>query len=134
MLFGGKVKMEIPLPNGGIKKLKVTKKWLKKMEIEGKIKQISEKVKVNILDPIGLPTTGGQKEFINSFFFEPQNEVWHIEYWTLGTEISQEQYQNFIDSKTKELYAIRVYDNDKIRTRLISRSLWEQGYKAMKNI
>jgi hypothetical protein len=53
-LFGERVTLEIPLSNGGVKKVEVTKKWMEKMEREGKMKQVSfPTVKVNILDPMG---------------------------------------------------------------------------------
>lgn len=40
-LFGKRVTLEIPSPNGSVKKAEVTKKWLEKMKNEGKIKQVS---------------------------------------------------------------------------------------------
>jgi len=53
-LFGERVTLEIPSPNGNTKKVAVTKKWMEKMEREGKMKPVSSPtVKVNILDPMG---------------------------------------------------------------------------------
>lgn len=39
-LFGEKVTLEMPLPTGGVKKVKVTRKWLEQMEREGKIQKV----------------------------------------------------------------------------------------------
>ena len=39
-LFGEKVIVFLPMPNGGVKEVKVTKKWMDQMIREGKIKPV----------------------------------------------------------------------------------------------
>ena len=51
-LFGEKVTVEIPAPNGGVKRIKVTKKWVENMEMEGKIKQVSSPIYTAQSDPL----------------------------------------------------------------------------------
>lgn len=112
-LFGERVTLEIPSSNGGVKKVEVTKKWMEKMECERKMKKVSSPtVKVNILDPYGD----------------------RIEYWTIGEDMSKEQYEKFLDSKTKELYAITKYEDGKPSIFLIQRTLWVQARDAMRNV
>ena len=53
-LFRDRVTLEMPSPDGHVKTIEVTKKWVEKMEGEEKMKPISPPtVKVNILDPTG---------------------------------------------------------------------------------
>jgi hypothetical protein len=133
-LFGKKAKMELPLPNGEIKKITVTMKWLEKMKHEGKMKEISTRtVKVNILDPMAGVSINDLEDGIFNNPGNPQNDI-RIEFWTIGDRIPEEQYQKFLDSETKELYAITSYDDGKPSTFLVQRSLWETTRKAMKNI
>jgi len=46
-LFGERVTLEIRSPKGGLKKTKVTKKWIETMEAEGKMKQASSASQMN---------------------------------------------------------------------------------------
>jgi hypothetical protein len=51
-LFGKRVTMEIPTPDGSVKKVEVTKKWLEQMESQGKMKQVSSAGQNNKPDPL----------------------------------------------------------------------------------
>ncbi len=51
-LFGEKVTLQIPLPNGGVKKVVVTKKWVEQLEREGKMNQVSSPSQTNQSDPL----------------------------------------------------------------------------------
>ena len=135
-MFGERVTLEIPKPNGRVKKVKVTKKWMKKMECEGKVKQMPPTtVKVNILDPMGGLTFDqfdDPAEFMDALG-ELRDEHC-IEYWSIGDQVSQEEYEKFLDPKTKELYAIRKYEDGNPSTFLFQKDLWEQACDAMRNI
>ena len=135
-LFGEKVTMQLPLPDGGIKKIKATKKWIEKMESEGEMTNITSSiVKVNILDPMGGLTPDKFED--PAEFFNALGEPLHdhqVEYWTIGEQVPQEQYEKFLDPKTKELYAITKYDDGKPSKYLIQKNLWEQAHQAMRNI
>lgn len=88
-LFGERVTLEIPSPNGGIKKVEVTKKWLEKMEREGKMKPVSSpKVRVNILDPmkgLSVEQFDDPADFLDALV-EPRDDH-RVEYWTVGVEL-----------------------------------------------
>lgn len=51
-LFGEKITLEVPSPNGSVKKVEVTKKWLEQMKREGKMKQVSSSSQTNQVDPL----------------------------------------------------------------------------------
>lgn len=135
-LFGERVTLEIPSPNGSIKKVAVTKKWVEKMEREEKMKRVSSPtVKVNILDPMGgvrFDQFDDPADFMDALG-EPKDEH-RIEYWTIDEQVSQEQYEDFLDPKTKELYAITNYEDGKPATFLVRRTLWVQARDAMRNV
>ena len=135
-LFGERVTLEIPSSNGGINKVKVTKKWMNKMQCEGNMKQVSPPIiKVNILDPMGGVTFDqfdDPEEFVDALG-EPRDEHL-IEYWTIGEQVPKDQYEKFLDPKSKELYAITEYEDGKPSRFLIQRNLWEQAREAMRNV
>lgn len=135
-LFGERVTLEIPSPNGCIKKVFVTRKWMEKMKHEGKMNNVSSPtVKVNILDPmcgVSFDQSDVPSDFMNTIG-KPKDEH-RIEYWTIGERIPQEQYENFLDPKTKELYAIMKYEDGQTSTFLIQKTLWLQARDAMRNV
>ncbi len=92
-------------------------------------------VKVNVLDPMGgidLNATKDSSELWDAFM-EPK-EHHQVETWTIGKDISQEQYQRFIDPETQELYVLTNYENGKSSRHLVLRSFWQQGKKMMDNV
>jgi hypothetical protein len=135
-LFGERVALELPSPNGGVKKVEVTKKWLERMQREGKMKQVSSPpVKVNILDPMGgmsFEEFDDPADFLDALG-ESRDEH-RVEYWTIGEQVPQEQHDEFVDPDTKELYALTKYEDGKPSTYLIQKSMWEQAREAMRNV
>lgn len=135
-LFGERVRVEIPSPIGGIRTVEVTKKWLEKMEGEGKMKPISsDTVKVNILDATGgvsFDQFDEPEDFLNALA-QPK-DPYRIEYWTIGKQVSKQDYEVYCDRETKELFALRKFENGKPCTHFVSRHLWELGRKAMKRL
>lgn len=52
-LFGKKISIDIPLPDGTVRKVQATEKWFQEMQRQGKITPLpGSTVKVNILDPM----------------------------------------------------------------------------------
>lgn len=135
-LFGKKITIDIPFPDGTIRKVQVTEKWFQKMQRQGKITPMSGlTVKVNVLDPMGGIDLNAMKDSSKLWdaVMEPK-EHYQIETWTIGKNISQEQYQRFVDPETQELYVLTNYENGKSSRRLVLRSFWQQGKQMMDNI
>lgn len=127
-----RVTFEFPVPHGGVKKVEFTKKWMEKMEREGKMQRGSSlTVKVNILDPMGgvTPAEFDGPDDLFDALVEPGEEH-RVEYWVLGEQVSKEQCQTFLDPDTKELYALTTYEDGKPCTHLIRRCLWERAREA----
>lgn len=114
-LFGKRITLNVPSDNG-VKQVQVTEKWFSKMEQDGKFTPVStETVNVNILDPIG-------------------KELHIVENWTIGKHVAKETYDKFIDSETKELYAMRRYKDGKVEVYLTKKEIWISTYKSMQNV
>ena len=135
-LFGERVTLELPAPDGGVKKVEVTKKWMEQMEREGKMKSVSSPtVKVNILDPMGglsFDKFDDPDDFRDALG-QPRDDH-RVEYWTIGEKVPQEQHDKLLDPETKELYALTTYKDGKPSTYLIQKNLWEQAREAMRNV
>jgi len=135
-LFGKRVSFDLPMPDGSVKKMRVTMKWLEKIQKQRLMKDVtSEMVKVNILDPTGGISQENYEDptqFIESLL--EQKEIQRVEYWRIGDRVTQEQYDNFLDSETGELYAITTYEDGKPRTFITQRSMWEQAREEMRNV
>jgi hypothetical protein len=134
-LFGERITLDLPLPDGTTKRVVVTKKWWEEMVKQGKIKDVTPSiVKVNILGS-GLRVPAGSTnpvEIVNAL--EAEDPLVQIEHWQVGVQVSNEQYAEFLDHASKELYAIRKHDVGQIRTLLVQRSLWEQTRQVMENL
>jgi len=125
-LFGKKVTIEMSTPTGGVKKVRVTEKWLERMQGAGQMKDVtSEMVKVNVLEPMRALTAADPTE---------RPDPHHVEYWRIGDRVTQEQYDTFLDHETGELYAFTTYENGRSRTFVVQRSLWEDTRKKMLNV
>jgi hypothetical protein len=135
-LFGKRITIEIPSPNGGEKKAKVTKKWFDQMQRTGQMKNVSpQMVKVNILDPMsGLSSKNfdDPTDFLD--VLAEHRSDYRIEYWKIGERVPREQHDQFLDPETKELLAITSYNNGNPSTFLVQRGLWEQTRERMRNV
>lgn len=135
-LFGKKLTIAIPRPNGTIRKVKITQKWFHEMQRQGKITPMpASTVKVNVLDPMGgidLNATKDPSEILDAVM-QP-TEFHQVETWTIGKDISQEQYQRFVDPDTQELYVLTTYENGQPSSHLVPRSLWQHGKQMMDNV
>ncbi|MCU0784932.1 MAG: hypothetical protein MUF81_12995 [Verrucomicrobia bacterium] len=130
-LFGVRITIEHPSPNGGVKKVQVTKKWFDQMQRERKIKPVSgPMVPVNILD-----SSGGldPKQFDDPTDYLDalaKRGDYFVEFWTVGVEVSEEQYRKFLDPDTQELYALKRHQDGAPNTYLVRRDLWEDVRKV----
>ena len=90
-IFGEKITIEIPSPNGQITKRKVSKKWFYKMKDEKQIKELKEEIiRVHMINPLAGDS---------------------IENWTVGKDIDSETVNKFRDSETGDLYAMTSFEN-----------------------
>jgi hypothetical protein len=120
-LFGERITVELPLPDGTIRSVRVTKKWLQDLEGRKLARNVTATtVRVNILDPLGRLHSNDASDV-------------RIEYHVIGKTISEEQYAQFVDSETKELYAIVSYEDGKPPRFFLERALWEKGRRDMEN-
>ena len=135
-LFGKKVTIEVPTQTGGVKKVQVTQKWLERMQGAGQMKDVtSEMVKVNVLDPMGglsIKNFDDPSEFLDALG-EPRSDV-QTEYWRIGERVTQEQYDNFLDPETQELYALTTYEDGQARTFVVQKSVWDETREKMRNV
>ena len=103
-LFGEKVIVEVPGPNGQILKKKVTKKWLEKMWSEGKFKRIEEPiVRVHMLSPFGCT----------------------VQNWIIGKDIDQATVDQFRDIESGDLYAMTHFEKGESRVSVLKKQIWE---------
>lgn len=133
-LFGEKMIIEVPLPNGKFKKVEVTKKWFEEMRKEKKINEIQDTVvKINILDPLGhMQKIKDPVQLMEAL--EEETSDHRIEYWRIGKEITIQQYEKFHDKKTDALYAFVKYENGKPTTTLTNKDLWLQALQLLNSL
>ena len=136
--FGTWIELEAPMPDGTIKKVPVTKKWLEKMQAEGTIEQVKtevgKRIKVHVLDLVsGAKASraalmaddweGGLKEL--------RKDPYRVEYWTVGNEISAVAYDRVKDPKSGDVYAIYREVDGKGMGTFIPKESWDQARKIM---
>lgn len=113
--FGEKTTIEVRQDDGILRKVRVSKAWLKKKEDEGKMtmSQATENaVHLHIVGPDGLEH--GQL--------------------MVGKDIPEEQYRKLVDPETGALYALKVYEKGVPSTTIISREMWERAKEAMDSV
>lgn len=103
-MFGERVELEIPGPNG-IAKRSVTKKWLEKMETEGKIaKSQTPVIQVHMLHPM---------------------RGYYVATWEIGNHVSAEVVEKLKDAASDALYAVTILRAGEPETHVIPKSAWD---------
>jgi hypothetical protein len=116
-LFGAKITVGIPGP-GGSRKVRVSAKWLAKMQAEGKISETQgEFVTAHILDPMGATGPGGSLSY-------------RTETWTIGTDVPREIVREFADPVSHELFVLVQWKDGSPHSSAVARSLWQQAKAA----
>ena len=106
-VFGEKLELELPGPDGRLIRRRATRRWLEAMKSRGQARDVTEsKVRVHMLDPMA-------------------SQHYRVEYWTIGTDIPPATVQQGRDPMTGDLYAITVYEAGKPRIQGLTRQLWE---------
>jgi hypothetical protein len=105
-LFGEKLRIDLPGPNGAVRERTVTKKWFKKMQREQKIREVTEPVaRAHVLSPAG----------------------YRIQHWVIGREIDRQQWERFRDADTGDLYVLLSFEAGEPRQHVLARQLWEEA-------
>lgn len=103
-LFGRKVTIEHTEPDGTVLKWRATERWLKKMQQEGEISELST-VDVCMLNLTKIETFT----------------------WIIGQDISQEDTDKFLDKETGYIYAMTAYKEGKPIVSLLKKNMWDQA-------
>ena len=109
-LFGEKVTIEIPDPPNELKKRKVTKKWLERMEHEGLMNKLENVVRVHMLHVLSGYTT---------------------QHWVIGEDIDAETVEKFRDSESDDIYAMTHYEQGEEQTHILRKHLWEESHRKL---
>lgn len=112
-LFGEKVVVTLPQQDGTSRQRTVTRKWLERVEAEGKIqRQDAAGVPVRMLGLTGYET----------------------EHWTIGEELTQEEYDHFFDQGAGAVHAMRMMREGSPVTYLLAKQQWLEMKKELDRI
>ena len=113
-LFGKKVTLVLPGRDGKPRPRKVTEKWLKEMERQGKAKRLdAEAVPVHILDPL---------------------TDYRFETWVVGKDVDSETVEKFRDVQSGALYVLIAYKEGKKQVVVLKKHVWESTKKTMDSV
>lgn len=103
-LFGEKVTVEAPGDGGQIIRRKVTRRWLNKMEQEGKARKVEDQV-VRVHH---LATHG-----------------YEVEHWVVGRDVSIADVKRFRDHVTQEMYAMSMFEDGEPKMYFLTKEKWQ---------
>jgi hypothetical protein len=136
-LFGRKVTIQLPQPDGSLREVRVSERWFNEMKRQGKITPIStpqvqqasstpQTVKVHIVDTcidlgelMGIPN-----EALEDMGVHTVKERCRVETWTIGKEVSLADYGRFLDKSTSALYAAVMVLKGERQCRLVPKMTW----------
>jgi hypothetical protein len=92
-------------------------------------------VRAHILDALGKAdlTVCDDPNTLFNTIMEPRGH-YRVETWTIGTDVTAEQAQQWRDPATGDIYIVVAYKDGKPSKRAISKILWEQGKAEMDRI
>ncbi len=112
-LFGEKITIELPGPNGAFLKRTVTKKWFEQMQREQKIGEVTEPaVRAHVLSPLG----------------------YRVQHWVIGRDIDDEQCERFRDPDTGDLYVLTCFEAGEEKQTVLVKQVWEQAKARMDRV
>ena len=136
-IFGNKVIIELPMPNGGVKRIRATERWVAEMQRQGRMKPVGgQTVKVHILDAAGGlgDLLGLSPEESRDVGVPDAPDVYRVEEWVIGRDISAEQYDELKDPKTGELFALISMKDGERRPFCLPRDRWLEAKRAMDSV
>ena len=112
-LFGEKLTIELPGPEGTVLKRTVTKKWFERMQREQKIREMAEPVvRAHVLSPLG----------------------YRVQHWVIGREMDDDQCQRFRDADTGDLYVLTYFEAGEEKQKMLVKHVWEQAKAQMDGV
>jgi len=106
-LFGERLDIEVPGPDGQLVKRSVTKKWFESMQAQGKISRVTEPmVQVHILHAL------------NGYF---------VDHWVIGKDVDATTVATFQDAATHALYGITYLRGGNPETKILTKADWEKA-------
>lgn len=136
-IFGKKVSLELPTPDGAVKRIRVSERWLAEMQRNGKIKPVGgQTVKVHILDAAGNmgDLLGFSPEESRDMGLPGAADVYRVEEWIIGRDITPEDYDKLKDRKTGELFAFILMKDGERRPFCLPRDKWLEAKRTMNSI
>ena len=113
-VFGKKVTISLPMTDDTKKSIRATKRWIAEMECLGKI---SQTVKVHILDPMGN-----------------LGNPYRVEKYTIGNDVSRDQYEESKDRETGELFAMISMKHGVRQSFFLPRAIWFEVKQSMGHV
>ena len=105
------------------------------MRIQDMFKRNPSTIKANILDPMGgvsFDQFDDPCEFMDAMMGPVKD--YRVEEWTIGDQISLDDYKEYRDPKTNELYVVIVYKEGNPNTYLVkSKQTWLEVREKMSN-
>lgn len=136
-IFGKRLTTLLPTPNGGFKRVRVTERWLAEMERQGRAKPVGgQTVNVHILDALaGLSDLMGlSPEDARDVGLPDAPDLYRVEEWIIGRDISAEQYDELKDPETGELFALIENKDGERRPFLLRREHWIEAKREMDSV
>jgi hypothetical protein len=119
MLFGKRIEMEVPLPDGTIKKVLVTEKWFQEQKRAGRITPVDGiVVRLHILDS----TIDDIEKFMMEM--EVPQDKYRLELLKVGKDISVEQFEK-AKQADGDLYGFARYENNAKVVTFVTKQQWE---------
>jgi len=136
-MFGEKIEFDLPRPDGTTQTVIVTRRWLEEMTRQGKIQDVTTSmVKVNVLgaNTKNLNECADMDDLMDALSAEAAASLVQVWDWQIGVQVSKEEYDEFVDPDSKELYALKKVEGSEVRTILVQRGLWEGGRQLMEGL
>lgn len=112
-VFGKRGALELPLPDGTTKTVKVTEKWLAEMQRQGKITPVNAPVVIVHT----ITKLAGDRED-ESLFSEGSEQ------WIVGRDIQKHEYDKVKDEETGDLYAFVMPEDGGSRICCVDKKMW----------
>ncbi len=117
-LFGKRTLLELPSSDGTARRVKVTERWLGDMACQGKVHPVEGVLVIaHIIDPAAM----------GRLMFTPAGPtpLWFTRLWTIGRDLTLQEYQRWRDPETGRLYSYLRTEKGRTVIQLVERRRWE---------
>ena len=108
-LFGERVEVRLKT-SSGVRVVRVTRRWLERMEAQGLFGPERVGVVAHIID-------------VDNSTIE--------EIWTLGEDISDEDHERWLDPETETVYAMRYLNDGYLVQRFLTKRVWDRAARQL---